>query len=154
MEFLLFLNSKDKEILNLIYKANYTFEENTPLCLLGNNYFGFFKIRQRKVVICTENAKRKGGYYITRISKDTGFDRTSIFIRRALRHESIHVAQACNQGNPIKIDTKRKLKIHPYKIEALKASTKISGSQEKEYQAYALEDKPKYVIMALKKYCL
>ena len=154
MEFLMFLSSKEKEILELIYKANYGVEENTPLCLLGDNYFGFFKRRQRKVVICTDNAKKKGGYFITRIRSDNEFDRTGIFIRRALRHESVHVAQSCNQGNLIKIDTKRKLKIHPYKIEALKGSTKISGSQEKEFQAYAMEDKPKYVIKALKKYCL
>ena len=35
MEFIDFLNSKEKEILNLIYQANYSAEENTPLCLLG-----------------------------------------------------------------------------------------------------------------------
>ena len=40
MEFILFLSKLDKEILNLLMKANYIVEEN-------------------KIIICTENAKGK-----------------------------------------------------------------------------------------------
>ena len=57
MEFLLFLTAKEKEILELIYKAQFSVEENTPLCLLGKKYVGFVKKRQKTVVICTQNIK-------------------------------------------------------------------------------------------------
>ena len=56
MEFLLFLSGIDKEILALIRKADFTVEENTPLCLLGKKFFGFLKREQRSIVICTKNA--------------------------------------------------------------------------------------------------
>ena len=59
MEFLLFLTAKEKEILELIYKAGFTVEENTPLCLIGKKYVGFTKKWQRSVVICTQNIMYK-----------------------------------------------------------------------------------------------
>ena len=153
MEFLLFLNAKEKEILDLIQKANYKVEENTPLCLLGKQYFGFLKVNQKSVVICTKNAKIKGGLFLRKVQFNDDIEQTGIYIRRALRHESVHIAQHCNNGDLIKVDTKRNLKINRYKLEALKGSTKISGKREHEYQAYTLEDKPKLIISALKKYC-
>ena len=44
--------------------------------------------------------------------------------------------------------------MNPAKIEALKESKKISGEEEKEKQAYILEDKPKLLKKEFKKYCL
>ena len=44
--------------------------------------------------------------------------------------------------------------MNPAKIDALKGSKKISGEEEKEKQAYILEDKPKLLKRELKKYCL
>ncbi len=154
MEFLLLLTSIDKEILDLVYKAKFTVEENTPLCLLGEKYFGFLKIEQKTIVICTHNAKRIGGYYIPKASRDDDFDQTSLYIRKALRHEAVHVAQSCNNGRPLGFVNNKKFKLHPYKENALKASTKISGNKEKEYEAYWMEDKPKIVKSSLIKYCL
>ena len=98
MEFLLFLASKEKEILELIQKANYTVEENTPLCLIGKEFFGFLKNKQKKVVICTKNAMQYGGYTPLRPDPEDNF-KTGLMIRRALRHESVHIAQECNNGN-------------------------------------------------------
>ena len=141
------------KILNLIQEINYKVEENTPLCLMGRQYLGFLKAKQRSVVICTENAKIKGGHFLGKINHNEDMGQTGIYIRRALRHESVHIAQHCNNGDLIELDTKRKLKIHPYKLEALKGSTSISGKREHEYQAYMIEDKPKIIISALKKYC-
>ena len=154
MEFLLFLGAKEIEIINILKRANYDFEENTPLCLLGKEYVGFFKRPQRKMVICTDNAKIKGGYFIKNLRDDDNLDKTAIYIRRAVRHESVHIAQHCNNGDLIKVSSKRVLKIHPYKLKALSGSTNITGKKEHEYQAYTLEDKPKIVIEALKRYCL
>ena len=155
MEFLLFLNAKDKVIVNLVNKANFTFEENTPLCLLGDRYIGFTKRKQRRVVICTQNAMKIGGYLIPRLNnKEDHFDRTGMYIRRALRHEAVHVAQSCNKGKVLNIFSNKDLKLHPYKKNALKNSANISGRRDKELEAYAMEDKPNLVISALKKYSL
>ena len=44
--------------------------------------------------------------------------------------------------------------MNPAKYEALKGSTKLSGEEEKEMQAYILEDKPRKLKKELKKYCL
>ncbi len=153
MEFLLFLTAKDKEILDLIYKANFSVEENTPLCLLGEKFFGFLKKKQRKVVICTKNAMNIGGYFIPK-SRGEDYNQTSIYIRTALRHEAVHVAQSCNNGQPLNLFKDKKIKLHPYKKDALKKSTLVSGSREKEREAYWMEDKPKLVRSALIKYCL
>ena len=154
MEFLLFLSASEKEILGLIQKAKYSVEENTPLCLLGENYFGFFKKSQRRIVICTDNAKIKGGNFLRPVSNERIYSKTGIYIRRALRHESVHVAQHCNNGEIVELDKLSNLKINPYKLKALKASSKLSGNSRSEYQAYQLEDRPKLVISALRKYCL
>ena len=35
MEFIIFLNKLDKDILELIKKANYSIEENSALCLIN-----------------------------------------------------------------------------------------------------------------------
>ena len=122
MEFLLFLTSKEKEILELIYKAGFTIEENTPLCFLGDKYVGFLKKRQRSVVICTENAKVNNGYSILRPSRNNAQESTAISIRKALRHEATHVAQDCNNSQLLGILNPNK-KIHDwYKKNAIISS--------------------------------
>tara|TARA_B100000700_G_C14716425_1_gene701609 strand:+ start:235 stop:693 length:459 start_codon:yes stop_codon:yes gene_type:complete len=152
MEFIEFLNKVEIEIIRIAEKVGYSTEENDPLCLLSENYVGFLKKRQKKIVICTDNAKKKEGYKITRKNDNNLFERTAIHIRKALRHEAVHVAQECNNGKLL--DIKQKLSMNPAKIKALKGSTKISGEVEKERQAYILEDKPKLLKKELEKYCL
>ena len=152
MEFLLFLSAKDKEILDLVYKANFTAEENTPLCLLGKKFFGFLKKEQRTVVICTKNAKSYGGYMFAKGPKSDGSFKTGLMVRRALRHESVHIAQECNGGNQI-YQGKKSMKINSYKLNALEGSTKLTGERKKEIEAYALEDRPRKVISLLKEFC-
>ena len=44
--------------------------------------------------------------------------------------------------------------MNPSKIKALNGSIKISGEEEKERQAYILEDKPRLIKNELRKYCL
>ena len=153
-EFLLFLNSQEEKIVALVQKANYKFEENTPLCLIGEEFFGFIKKPQKKIVICTDNAKKYGGYMFAKGPKTEGSFKTGLMIRRAIRHESVHIAQECNGGNPInQIHEGKAIKMSPYKIEALEGSAKLTGQREKEYEAYALEDRPRKVISLLKAFC-
>ena len=152
MEFLVFLDKIEIEIIRLVEKAGYSTEENTPLCLLSKNYVGFLKKKQKTIVICTDNAKEREGYKSLRRKKGDVFERTSIHLKKAIRHESVHVAQECNNGKLI--ETKKYMSMNPGKMNALIGSTKISGNKEKEQQAYILEDKPKLVRKILKKYCL
>ena len=152
MEFIEFLDKVEIEIIRVAEQAGYSTEENTSMCLLNKNYAGFLIKREKKIVICTDNAKKKEDYTIRRKFDVDTFERTAKHIKRALRHEAVHVAQECNNGNLLNI--KQKTKISPTKIEALKGSKKISGEEKKERQAYILEDKPRLVKKELKKYCL
>ena len=152
MEFIEFLDRAEKEILRMVEEAGYSIEENTSLCLKSNNYAGFLKKSQKTIVICTENAKKREGYSNLRKKDINRFERTAKHIKKALRHESIHVAQECNNGNLLGI--KKNLSMNPAKSEALNGSKIISGEEEKEKQAYILEDRPRLVIKELEKYCL
>tara|TARA_B100000965_G_C19396777_1_gene671524 strand:- start:265 stop:723 length:459 start_codon:yes stop_codon:yes gene_type:complete len=152
MEFIEFLDRIEIEIIRLVEKAGYSTEENTNLCLLSKNYVGFLKKSQKKIIICTDNAKRREGYTLLSKRNNDKFERTAIHIKKAVRHEAVHVAQECNDGNLL--DIKHELSMNKSKTEALKGSTKISGEEKKEVQAYILEDRPKLVKEELNKYCL
>ena len=52
------------------------------------------------------------------------------------------------------IKIEKKFLMNASKMKALNGSIKISGEEEKERQAYILENKPKLVEEELKKYCL
>ena len=152
MEFIDYLDRTEVEIVRIVEKAGYKIEENTPLCLLGVDYVGFLEKKRKVIVICTKNAKRREGYSLIKKRDKDIFERTALHIKRALRHEAVHVAQECNDGNILKIEKNYLINIS--KIKALNGSIKISGEQEKERQAYILEDKPRLVAKELKKYCL
>ena len=152
MEFIQFLDREEIEILRMVEEAGYSIEENTSLCLLSEKYVGFLNKRQKTIIICTDNAKKKEGYSIIKARNPDKFERTAKHIKKALRHEAVHVAQECNGGKLI--DINKNLSMNPAKNEALRGSKKISGDEEKERQAYILEDKPKLLKKELKKYCL
>ena len=152
MEFVDFLDKNEIEIIKIVEQAGYKIEENKPLCLVSNNYVGFLNKRKKVLIICTNNAKKIEGYTILRKKDKDTFERTALHIKKALRHEAVHVAQECNNGNLLNID--EKLSMSPLKLKALNESIKISGEREKERQAYILENKPKLVEKELRKYCL
>ena len=154
MEFILFMSKIDKEIIELINKANYSIEENSALCLIGEQFVGFHKRREKEIVICTKNAKKLGSYKEDNYVKNNDNHKTKLYLRRALRHEATHLAQACNNNKPTGIIKDIDKKIHPNKLKALKRSVKISGNLIKEIEAYVMEDKPSKVIKAIEKYCL
>ncbi len=74
-------------------------------------------------------------------------------IRRALRHEAVHVAQECNNGDLLGLKSYKKKAISAQKINAFKGSSRLTGNVEKEYEAYLIEDQPRKVIAVLKKFC-
>ena len=151
MEFILFLSKIDKEILELIYKSNHLVEENTALCLIDQKFVGFFRKKEKAIVICTKNAKKLGGY-----KEDKKYDnhKTKIYIRRALRHEATHLVQSCNKNNPTGEIKNIKDRINKNKLKALNSSVQLSGNYEKELEAYVMEDKPRKVKEIIKNYCL
>jgi len=152
MEFLAYLDRIELEIIKTVEEAGYKTKENTSLCLSSDNYVGFLDKRNKVIVICTNNAKKRERYTLLRKKDNDTFERTALHIKKALRHEAVHVAQECNNGKLL--DIGKKLSMSPSKIRALKESIKISGEEEKERQAYILENKPKSVEKELKKYCL
>ena len=151
MEFILFLSKIDKEIIELINKSNHSIEENTALCQIDKKYVGFYKKREKTIVICTKNAKKLGGY---RENKSYNNHKTNLYIRRALRHETTHLVQSCNNNKPTGLIKNIEDKIHAGKLKALKSSVQISGNLDKELEAYVMEDKPNKVKKILKSYCL
>ena len=153
MEFIIFLSKIDKEIVELIKKADYSIEENAPLCLIDKRFIGFHKKFEKSIIICTNNAKKLSNY--RKIKKNNNDNhKTKLYIRRGLRHEATHMAQSCNDDKITGIIKNLDQKIHKNKLKALEYSVKISGNLEKEVEAYIMEDKPRKVKEAIKKYCL
>ncbi len=154
MEFIIFLNKLDKDIFELIKKANYSIEENSALCLIDKRYIGFHKKREKTIIICTENAKDITNFTTKVTSNFKDNHKTKLYIRRALRHEATHMVQSCN-GDKIFGDINEiKKKINKNKEKAIKSSVRISGNLEKELEAYMMEDKPRKVKKAIINYCL
>ena len=155
MEFIIFLSKLDKEILELLKKANYLVEENKIECLINKEIKGLHNFKENKIVICTANAKWKTKYREIKTHSNKDNFKMERAIRKALRHEATHVVQKCN-GNKIVGDLKNlESKLHQSKRKALEFSTsKFSGTYAKEVEAYILENKPRKVKEMLKKYCL
>ncbi len=155
MEFIIFLSKLDKEILNLLIKANYIVEENKIECLINKEIKGLHIFEENKIIVCTENAKRKTNYRNIKRTPNKDNLKTELAIRKALRHEATHAIQKCNNNKTVGNIKDLEDKLHPSKRRALDFSTsKFSGTYAKEVEAYILEDKPKKVKNMLKKYCL
>ena len=155
MEFIIFLSKLDKEILELVMKANYIVEENKIECLLNREIKGLHKLKENKIIICTENAKLKTNYKLIKSQPNKSNIKTERAIRKALRHEVTHAIQKCNDNQILGDIEKLESKLHPSKRKALEFSTsKFAGKYEKEVEAYILEDKPRKVKKLLKNYCL
>ena len=155
MEFIIFLSKLDKEILDLLIKANYEVEENKIECLLNKEIKGLHNFVEKKIIICTENAKRKTNYINEKLRPNKENFKTKLAIRKALRHEATHAIQKCNNNKIIGDIKNLEAKLHRSKRRSLEFSTSnFSGTYTKEIEAYILEDKPKKVKNMLRKYCL
>ncbi len=155
MEFIIFLSKLDKEILDLLVKANYIIQENKIECLLNKEIKGLHNFEENKIIICTENAKRKTNYRNKKQLPNKDNFKTKLAIRKALRHEATHAIQKCNKNKTVGDIKNLEAKINQSKRRALEFSTSnFSGSYAKEVEAYILEDKPKEVKKLIKKYCL
>ena len=99
MEFIIFLSKLDKEIFDLLVKANYVVEENKIECLLNKEIKGLHNFEENKIVICTENAKRKTNYRNIKKHQNAKNFKTELAIRKALRHEATHAVQKCKNNS-------------------------------------------------------
>ena len=155
MEFIIFLSKLDKEILDLLIKANYIVEENKIECLLNKEIIGLHSSIENKIIICTENAKRKTNYRNEKKRPNKDNFKTELAVRKALRHEATHAIQKCNNNKTVGDIKNLEGKLNQSKRKSLEFSTStFSGTYEKEVEAYVLEDKPKKVKNMIKKYCL
>ena len=101
MEFIIFLSKLDKEILDLLIKSKYIVEENKIECLLNKKIKGLHNFEENKIIICTENAKRKTNYRNKKQLPNKDNFKTEKAIRKALRHEATHAIQKCNNNKII-----------------------------------------------------
>ena len=101
MEFIIFLSKLDKEILDLLIKANYIIEENKIECFLNKDIKGLHNFEENKITKCTENAKRKTNYRNKKQQPNKDNFKTEKAIRKALRHEATHAIQKCNDNKTI-----------------------------------------------------
>ena len=155
MEFIIFLSKIDKEILDLLIKANYILEENKIECFLNKEIKGLHNFVENKIIICTENAKRKTNYRNEKKRPNKDNFKTELAIRKALRHEATHAIQKCNNNKTVEDIKKLEDKLHQSKRRSLEFSTtNFSGTYAKEVEAYILEERPKKVKSMIKKYCL
>ena len=155
MEFIIFLGKLDKDILDLLIKAKYIVEEDKIECLLNKNIKGLHNFEENKIVICTENAKKKTNYRNIKRQQNKENFKTERAIRKALRHEATHAVQKCNNNKIVGDLKKLESKLHPSKRKALEFSTSnFSGTYAKEVEAYVLEDQPRKVKNLIKNYCL
>jgi len=155
MEFIIFLSKLDKEILDLLIKANYIVEENKIECLFNKEIKGLHNYVENKIIICTENAKRKTNYRKMKKQQNKDNFKTERAIRKALRHEATHAIQKCNNNKIIGDIKNLEDKLHKSKRTALNFSiSNFSGTYAKEVEAYILEDKPKKAKKMIEKYCL
>ena len=155
MEFIIFLSKLDKEILDLLIKANYKVEENKIECLINKEIKGLHNFVENKIIICTENAKRKTNYRNEKQRPNKDNFKTELAIRKALRHEATHAIQKCNNNQTVSDIKTLENKLHQSKRKALEFSTSnFPGNYAKELEAYVLEDKPKKVKNLINKYCL
>ena len=53
MEFIGFLDKGEVEIIKMVEKAGYKIRENTNLCLISENYVGFFNSKNKQM--CTNS---------------------------------------------------------------------------------------------------
>ena len=155
MEFIIFLSKIDKKILDLLIKANYIVEENKIECLINKEIKGLHKFEENKIIICTENAKKKTNYRNEKKRPNKDNFKTKLAVRRALRHEATHAIQKCNNNKTVGDIKNLEGKLHQSKRRSLEFSTSnFSGTYAKEVEAYVLEDKPKKVTDFIKKYCI
>ena len=155
MEFIIFLSKLENEILDLLIKANYVVEENKIECLLNKKIKGLHNFEENKIIICTENAKKKTNYRNKKRLPNKDNFKTERAIRKALRHEATHAIQKCNNNKVVGNIIKLEKKLHESKRKSLEFSTSnFSGTYAKEVEAYVLEAKPQKVKKLIKKYCL
>lgn len=134
MDFLLYLTSLGREIIEIIKSSNYRIKENSAICrnadILGYKSSDEF-------IICLNNIKNN-------------VSPVKFYANETVLHEAVHVIQSC-KGNILGIPTP----LSQYKNNDVIKSIKISGgSPVYEREAYYLEDKPTEVLKYLKKYCL
>ena len=142
MEFIFYLDSISKDILNAVIRARYLVRENIELCR-NPMINGSTSYPPDKFIICTENIKRR----MIDPRKE---------ISRVVAHEAVHVAQRCKNNtlisnyNMLKLDHTKQSNLRA----SLAATINMNNNRDREYEAYFLEDKPEEVLFYLKKYCL
>ena len=150
MEFLLYLTPVGNQIMDAIAKSKFKVYENIQLCKVEPNTFGYIDHNKDRFIVCTNNIKN-GGWSLKH------------YVNETVYHEAVHVAQDCKNSGlfsffgpmPLGIP-KQSMPLTASRKDALEDSTSYGGFglEEREHEAYYLEDKPSTVLKYVKKYCL
>jgi len=144
------LNTEEDDYKNLMIRLK---DISKSISLIEKKYLDNFI--ENKIIICTENAKKKTNYRNEKQRPNKENFKTKLAIRKALRHEATHAIQKCNNNKTVGDIKDLDAKLHQSKRRSLEFSTSnFSGTYAKEVEAYILEDKPKKVKNMIKKYCL
>ena len=140
MDFLLYLTPQAQDILNQVYRAKYSVQENVGYCRSNGTIFGYADFG-KKFVICTKNIKK------------SGYD-PKFYINETVYQEAVQVAHLCNGYRPFGI-SKNDMPLPSNKLQDVKNSVSASTASSRiEHEAYWMEDKPDKVKYVLQKYCL
>ena len=142
MEFLLYLSPDSREIYNMI-SQKVRVVENAPICR-KYNIMGWYNSKQNVMTFCTNEIK-------------TTVD-PKYYINETLLHESVHVAQACKEGNGYVEEfgiSKSSMPLTQRRKDDVVSAVKINGEQVRhiEHEAFWMEDKPDKVRYVVQKYC-
>ena len=134
MDFLLYLTPTGQQIIDSIIKAKFNVRENSPLCRVHKEIYGY--VFKKDFVVC-----------ITNIKNTTNL--VSYYVNETVHHEAVHVAQTCKR-KPLGI----KPTLSFEKMNNVNRSVKYNKDAfTLEVEAYYLEDKPEQILPYVQKYC-
>ena len=138
------------ESVDLSKKPYFFIKENTPTCK-SKGFLGYLSHQQWQrsdadLVVCTRNIYF---YTLGDINKDFVHE-----IKDTVRHEAVHAAQLCKQGNFLLGVDQRRFEGYPKRMVYTYYKNSSNFEKKLELEAFALEDDPYFVLNSVNRYCL
>jgi hypothetical protein len=138
------------ELLNVVAKTGFKIHEDVGLCESSLIVFGWTDAN-KNVGFCPENVRK----YAKEKNYPASYIKYSMNI--AVVHESVHVAQMCNNRKPVltsPVKMSELSKTHIRRVINSMIVTRNLASAALEAEAYYLEKSPTLTAFLVKKYCL
>lgn len=138
------------ELLNVVAKTGFKIHEDAGLCESSISVFGWTDAN-KNVGFCPENLYE----YARQKNLPASYIKNSM--NTAIVHESVHVAQMCNNRKPVLASPVKMSELSKTQIRSVINSmivTRNLASAALEAEAYYLEKSPTLTSFLVKKYCL